>query len=235
MGRGPERGDRPAGSRDEASVEGFYRGRLRRFGAADPRCVGFTRAEQRARFKALCDLGDFDRRRLLDVGCGLGDLLPYLQERDIRPFYCGLDVCSEFIARCRGRFQSRPDLTCHFELGSVLDHRPAAPFDFVVASGLFGCAVPGAPQEIGPALERMLSWCTSGLAVNFFSESTHRRRSGNRYVQPSEMLAVALRLTPRVRIRHDYLPNDFTLYLYPSGAGANAPVEQPRNESRRVP
>lgn len=217
--------ERPAGRRGppglaDSSVDRFYRRRLRRFGAGDPRCVGFARAAQRARFKALCELGDFDRKRVLDVGCGLGDLLPYLLERDVRPFYSGLDVCAEFIARCRGRFRSRPDVACHFEVGSVLDHDPPAPFDFVVASGLFGCPVPGAPQEIGPALERMYGWCTAGLAVNFLSARTPRRAAGSRYVNPSEVLELALALTPRVRMRHDYLPNDFTLYLYRPEAGS---------------
>lgn len=220
----------------EESVDRFYRSRLRRFGAGDSRCVGFTRAAQRARFKALFELGDFDRRRVMDVGCGLGDLLPFLLERGVRPFYSGIDICADFIARCRGRFRSRPDVACHFEVGSVLDHEPPAPFDFVVASGLFGCSAPGAPQDIGPALERMYGWCTTGLAVNFLSAKTLRREAGNRYVDPSEILELALRLSPRVRVRHDYLPNDFTLYLYRPGtdpAAGPGGADAHRKELRR--
>ena len=34
------------------------------------------------------------------------------------------------------------------------------------------------------------------------------------YYDPVKMLAAALDLTPTVMLRHDYLDNDFTLYLW---------------------
>ncbi|MBI4423698.1 MAG: class I SAM-dependent methyltransferase, partial [Elusimicrobia bacterium] len=203
---------------ERREIERFYRERLRRFGARDARCLGFTRDSQRKRFEALCDLGDLDRRRLLDVGCGLGDLLPFLLERGVRPFYSGLDLCGEMISRCRTKFRSRPDVACHFEVGSVLKHEPAGPYDFVVSSGMFGCSTPRARERIGPSLERMFSWCTEGMAVNFLSAKASRREGEFLYVDPAEAIKLALRLTPVVRMRHDYLPNDFTLYLYRNGA-----------------
>ncbi|MBI4348556.1 MAG: class I SAM-dependent methyltransferase [Elusimicrobia bacterium] len=206
---------RDDGTGGAKAVARFYHDRIRRFGVQDPRCLGLTRASQRARFRALCELGDFDRKRVLDAGCGLGDLLPFLLERGVRPFYCGLDLCPEMIAHCRKRFRTRPDLACHFEVGSVLDHQPPGPYDYVVASGLFGCFTPGATLEIESALAQMFSWCGSGLAVNFLSRRCARQEPGRLYVDPSEILQAALRITPRVRMRHDYLPNDFTLYLYP--------------------
>ncbi len=197
-------------------VSRFYHERIRRFGVRDPRALGLTKASQRARFKALCELGDFDRKRVLDAGCGLGDLLPFLLDRGVRPFYCGLDLCPEMISHCRSRFRTRPDVACHFEVGNVMAHQPPGPYDFVVASGLFGCFTPGAIEAIEPALAQMFSWSTSGLAVNFLSRRAARQEPGRLYVDPSEVLQLALRITPRVRMRHDYLPNDFTLYLYPS-------------------
>ncbi|MBI5201499.1 MAG: class I SAM-dependent methyltransferase [Elusimicrobia bacterium] len=197
------------------TVSRLYHERIRRFGVRDPRCVGLTKASQRARFAAICELGDFDRKRVLDAGCGLGDLLPYLLDRGVRPFYCGLDLCPEMISHCRTRFRTRPDVACHFEVGNVVEHQPPGPYDFVVASGLFGCFAPGAIEELEPALARMFSWAASGMAVNFLSRRSGRQEPGRLYVEPSEVLALALRLTPRVRMRHDYLPNDFTLYLYP--------------------
>jgi ubiquinone/menaquinone biosynthesis C-methylase UbiE len=70
----------------------WYEDKVRRFGF-DHRGLGFrTKSSQEKRFEALLALGDFAGRRVLDVGCGFGDFLAFLVERDIHPLYSGLDV-----------------------------------------------------------------------------------------------------------------------------------------------
>ena len=189
----------------------WYAEKVRRYGY-DHRGLGFrTRSSQEKRFEALLALGDLDGASVLDVGCGFGDLLAFLDERGVGARYTGLDVCAPMIDRCRERFAGR-DAT--FAVGDVLDFDPGAPYDFVVASGIFGLDAPGARDRIGPTLERMFAWCRIGVSVNFLSTRSPAPVEGRVYVDPCEALAMGLALTPAARLDHNYLPNDFTLQLF---------------------
>ena len=202
----------------------WYEDKVRRYGF-DHRGLGFrNRSSQEKRFEALLALGDFHGRRILDVGCGFGDFLAYLVERDIHPLYTGLDVCEPMIERCQERF---PAGAGRFLAGDVLDHEVDQSYDYVVASGLFGLDSPGARERIPPSLARMFGWSRIGLAVNFLSARYASQVDDRIYVEPGKALEAALELTPAVRVDHNYLPNDFTLHLYQTPSWNGEPARKP--------
>lgn len=190
----------------------WYEDKVRRFGF-DHRGLGFrSRSSQEKRFEALLSLGEFDGARILDVGCGFGDFLHFLRSRDIHPSYTGLDICERMIARCRERFE-RDEAS--FLVADVLEYTLDQRYDYVVASGIFGLDAPGTRERIEPTLRRIHAWGRHGCAVNFLSALAPIHAEGRVYVDPGEMLGVGLSIAPAARLDHSYLPNDFTLYLYP--------------------
>ena len=196
--------------RPELETALWYEDKVRRFGY-DHRGLGFrTRSSQEKRFEALLALGDFDGRRLLDVGCGFGDFLAYLHARDIRPAYTGIDLCEPMVARGRERFGD----SARFIACDVLEYVPDGRFDYVVASGIFGLDAAGARERIAPTIERMFAWSERGAAANFLSVLSPLPVADRVYVDPVEMFQLALGLTRSVRLDHSYLPNDFTLHLH---------------------
>lgn len=201
-------------SRPEQTTR-WYEDKVRRYGF-DHRGLGFrNRSSQEKRFEALLGLGEFAGRRLLDVGCGFGDLLEFLMLHGIRPIYTGLDVCKPMVQRCQERFQGD---VAHFVCADVLEYQPEQQFDYVVASGIFGLDAEGARERIRPTLERLFGWSRIGTAVNFLSANFPNPVEGRIYVEPGKALEAGLALTPAVRLDHSYLPNDFTLHLYKTPA-----------------
>ena len=189
----------------------FYESHVRRFGYG-VRALGFgRRSSQQRRFAAAAALGAFDGKTLLDVGCGFGDLLAWLNARGVHPRYTGLDLCEPMIERCRRRFR---DTEARFVAGDALAYEPEEPYDYVVASGIFGYAAKGMRARVQPTLERLFAMSQVGLAVNFLSRCAPARSPGRLYLHPSDVLQFALSLTPAVRMDHTYLPNDFTLCMY---------------------
>jgi len=200
----------------------WYEDKVRRFGF-DHRGLGFrTRTSQERRFDALLAVGELDGRSVLDVGCGFGDFLAFLEQRGIRARYTGLDVCAPMIERCKAVYAGRRDAS--FEVADVLDYEPDRTYDYVFASGIFGLDAPGARERIRPTLARMFSWCRVGMAANFLSSRSPVPAEGRVYVDPCEALAMGFELTPAARLDHNYLPNDFTLQLFqtPGWAGEKA-------------
>ena len=194
------------------STARWYEDKVRTYGF-DHRGLGFrNRSSQLKRFEALLRVGDLDGQRILDVGCGFGDLLAFLHERGIEPDYTGIDVCEPMVRRCIERFGDAG----RFAVADVLDYEPEEPYDFVLASGLFGLDAEGVRERILPSLERMLDWSRKGVAVNFLSAAYPNPAENRIYVEPGKAIEAALALAPSVRLDHTYLPNDFTLYLYRS-------------------
>ena len=97
----------------------------------------------------------------------------------------------------------------------------------MVASGLFGLDSPGARERIVPTLERMCAWARIGVAVNFLSARYGKPVEGRIYIEPEKALEAAFALTPAVRLDHNYLPNDFTLYLYKTPAWTGVEARTP--------
>jgi SAM-dependent methyltransferase len=202
----------------------WYADKVRTYGF-DHRGLGFGRkSSQDKRFEAMLALGDFDGARVLDVGCGFGDFLAFLNDRGVEPSYTGLDICEPMVERCRERF---PRGAARFLVGDALDFEPGEPFDYVVASGLFGLDSVGARERIRPTLERLFAWARIGAAVNFLSTQTPTPAEARIYVDPCKALEAALSLTPAVRIDHTYLPNDFTLLLYKTPAWQDGSERHP--------
>jgi len=83
---------RPRPPADGEWIRNWYGDLARQFGD-DPRALGFNHASsQEKRFEALCELGDFSGKRVLDVGCGLGHFLQFLHRRHVHPNYTGIDI-----------------------------------------------------------------------------------------------------------------------------------------------
>jgi SAM-dependent methyltransferase len=210
-------------SRPDSETTRFYESHVRRYGYGY-RALGFgRRSSQEKRFGALAALGSFDGARILDVGCGFGDLLAWLRGRGVQPRYTGLDLTESMIERCRKRF---PDGEARFLVGDALTWEADGEYDYVIASGIFGYHAKDTRARIQPTLERLFAVTGTGLAVNFLSGCAPTRSPGRLYVQPADVLQYALRLTPAVRLDHTYMPNDFTLCMYKKAAWEQQPIRQ---------
>jgi cyclopropane fatty-acyl-phospholipid synthase-like methyltransferase len=148
-------------------------------------------------------------KSLLDLGCGVGDLYAHLQTRGIRCNYTGFDISSEMIRRCRERFPG-----ARFESGNILEWHPGDQFDYTVAIGIHAIKVEGGRQLLERITRRQFELCRVAAHV---SSLTDRYSGFAPHIQAwraEDILTMALEITPYVILRHDYLPNDFSVTLY---------------------
>jgi SAM-dependent methyltransferase len=181
------------------------------------KAVGWGSLEsQRVRFQALSEIGELAGRSVLDVGCGLGDFYGFLREKTHLKDYLGMDINDNMIALARRKYPE-----AKFEVKDIVEDSPDGAFDYVLASGIFGLKVPRWRGIMERIVSRMYELSRIGTGVNFLSKyTTGENDPSSYYADPAEILDFICRhLSPRVVLRHDYKPNDFTLYIYKPFAG----------------
>lgn len=195
-------------SYEQREVVDFFQLHVRVFGD-DWRALGWhSRQTQYTRFAVLSEIGPLTQSRVLDVGCGLGDLYAYLQTQGIVCDYTGYDLVPEMIARARLRF---PDV--RFAVRDVLQGLGEERFDYILSSGAFNIDFGGNMPAIQQLLREMWHCCRRGVAINFLRTNEPVSDPIFFHYDPQEMLAYCQTFCPHVELRTDYLPNDFTLYL----------------------
>ena len=193
---------------NQQRVADFFRVHARLYN--DWRALGWqSRSTQFRRFAVLAEVGALHQTRVLDVGCGLGDLYGYLGSQGIWVTYTGYDLVPEMVARASKRYPE-----ARFLVRDVLQGLGDEPFDYIVSSGAFNIDFGDNLVAIQRVLREMYDACTRGVAMNFLSITDPRRDPIFHLYDPQVMLAYCQTFCPQVRVRQDYLPNDFTIYLW---------------------
>ena len=161
---------------------------------------------------------------VMDVGCGLGDLLSYL--RDERRFvgrYLGLDFVPEFIEHASR--QHAGDEQASFRVFDARYEGFPRGYDLILISGTFNNLITDPESHLEwmqTTLERAFSAAEIALAFNGLSTMVERDERELFYSDPGDMFSwCAARLTRKLSLRHDYnaspaldVPVDYTIFLY---------------------
>jgi pseudaminic acid cytidylyltransferase len=199
---------------DDARTAAFFDDLVARHGV-DHRAVNWgSRASQAARFEVLTAVAGPDGlagASVLDVGCGVGDLRQWLNDRRLDVAYTGVDLAPGMVEVARARFPGD-----RFLCASVLDlpSSLAAQYDYVLASGIFFLRQTEPEAFVREATGQMFARARRALAFNSLSAWGTTRDLGEYYADPAATLEGCRALTPWATLRHDYHPADFTVYLY---------------------
>jgi SAM-dependent methyltransferase len=200
---------------EESKVLDFYGERWKEYGY-DTRSLGIgSRESQEVRFDVLAQIGDLRDALILDVGCGFGDLRSYLEKRGIPVRYTGLDIQPAFVEEARRRHPGD-----EFFCADIEGFEPKEPPDYVFISGTFNVKFREDQEAwIFGILRRLFERCQRGVGINMLSTyyDPGHYRDDMFYCEPARALARAHAITRWIALRHDYLPHDFTLYLYRKG------------------
>jgi len=198
---------------DLRALAAVYNERLGRFGNHH-KTVGWGSAEDQAlRFEVLCRGLSLEGRRILDVGCGLGDFVPWARRKFGDSFsYHGVDVAADLVERAR---ELHGDERRLFSSGLLEDNVDEGErFDFVICSGTFSLRISdnwGSMQNVF-----QLAWKrTDGvLAANFLSTYVDYQLEKDFHFDPCEVFSFAREMTPYVTLYHDYPLYEFSVQLH---------------------
>jgi SAM-dependent methyltransferase len=196
---------------DKAALLKRYSDRLAQLGATDA-ALGWTKSKQKLRYRILLQYWLAQPAptplSILDFGCGFGDFYGYAREQGVRLDYTGLDINEDLLEVARRRYPG-----ARFVCRDLFEQPLAQTFDVVLSCGVHNHRLKdnrGFAERSFELFER-ISRC--GFAVNFLSSRITFQHADNHYSAPEEILALGLRHSSRVSLRHDYMPFEFTVFV----------------------
>lgn len=161
-----------------------------------------SKESQEIRFKILCDIGNIHNKSILDVGCGLGDLYGYLEDDIVD--YTGYDIIPEMVEAAKKKYPNAKFVNCF----------PDEKFDYVFGSGIFNLKTDNWEEQTYSLIKKMFNSAKIGVGINFLKRCNYKKNEISHYAEPIEILKFVSTLTPKIILRTDYKPNDFTIYLF---------------------
>lgn len=197
-------------------VAKYYAEKLAEHGET-PRGVDWNGEEsQTIRFEQLCKVIDPKKSAfsLIDLGCGYGALLDYLQDKHQACTYLGVDVSQEMISSAEKRYAAAT------QTRFITAAEPDQTADYGVASGIFNVRLGRTDAEWFDYLQSTLDVLdrTSRLGFAFNCLTSYsdedKKRSYLYYANPCQLFDLCKRRYSRqVALLHDYGLYEFTILV----------------------
>lgn len=206
-------------NRDLEALASHYGDLVRRHGDAPESAQYADRDTQERRMAVLAEIGVAAESKLLDFGCGTGQMLSFLQRTmGYRGEYVGYDISPEAV-----EFAQAAHPGARFEVRDILAEPAEEQFDFVLVSGVFNNRISDNRGFFESLSRRLMAQARIGYAFNMISRYVDYRDEGLHYEDPAYAFRFCKeQLSPLVTLRHDYvvrpgsIPFEFTVYVHAS-------------------
>ncbi|AYO22712.1 class I SAM-dependent methyltransferase [Vibrio owensii] len=195
---------------DRLRIAHYHRKRHKQFGDDKARTLGWQDTfSQITRFEALCRDLELDGKSVLDIGCGYGDLLTFIEQKGSSPsLYVGIDQQKQFVAESRKRsFRTKTQFIRGDFSKLVLPKS-----DYVIASGSLNYQSAN-PNHTVEMIEKMYHAANIACAFNLLDETklpsmrlleSHNKEGVLRYCKL---------LSERSYLIEGYSDHDFTVVM----------------------
>lgn len=186
-----------------------YENSLQHYGPSPKALLWWDYKSMAIRFRELVKDVPIDGRSIMDAGCGMGDLLPYLYAKSPDFEYLGVDKTKGFIEVAKKRYEGH-----QFKFGDPFN-RKLGTFDIVFCSGVMNGNVDNWLAKRKRMILNLYSQTREVLAFNM-AGSLKPMAPDNliAYADAQEILDFCKKLTQRVIFRDQYLHNDFTIVMF---------------------
>lgn len=200
----------------EQELNRFYSNHLKNFGATAQGVGWKNKDAQQIRFEQLLKIITRDNITINDLGCGTGDLVYSLQEKNKVYEYHGYDVMKEMVVLANKKFDSLRHVTFH-HIKSAMEMGLA---DYTLASGIFNIRFAQDDQTwLNYILETLL--IMNEKSVNGFAFNVLTKYSDAEFMKPELYYAdpaflfdhCKIKFSKNVTLLHDYNQYDFTILV----------------------
>lgn len=162
------------------------------------------------RYRQLVTDLEIYNKTILDAGCGMGDLIPYLYAKSDNFKYLGVDVTKPFIDVARKRYEGHD-----FELKNPFEDKFESKFDIVISSGVLNSTSENWLESRKEMIKELFELSQEVLAFNMAGSFQPIKPTDKvSYAPAMEIFKYCITLTPKVILRSNYHAKDFTVLMY---------------------
>ena len=186
-----------------------YENSYRQYGAGPKALLWWDYRSMGVRFHELMKDVPVEGKTIMDAGCGMGDLLPYLYAKSTDFKYLGVDNTASFIDIAKKRYEGHD-----FKLGDPFGGRIGM-FDVVLSSGVMNGNVAGWLKKREKMIAKL--WEQTGEVLSFNMAGGLKPAKDDSliaYADAQVIFEFCKTLTPRAILRSHYLKNDFTVVMF---------------------
>ena len=176
----------------------------------DIKTVGWgSREDQSLRFEVLFrDINPYGKK-ILDIGCGLGDLISFLDKKTDKNFdYIGIDIAEKLIIEAKKKYNSH---NRNFYVTDIFSFD--GNFDIIICSGALSHKSKGILNYAYRSLERMYNMTNEIVSVNFLSKYVDFESKKNQHYYPEKVYKISKTFCDKINLIDDYPLYEFTLQL----------------------
>ena len=195
---------------DITTAAGLYNSRFDQYGR-NIKTVGWgSESSQHLRFEVLFRGLDPKGKTILDVGCGLGDLIPYLERHADGDFkYIGIDIAEKLIDNATSIYGGEGRV---FYVGDIFSIK-IPNVDISVLSGALSFKTIGIEEYARETMRVMFDLSREAASLNFLTKYVDFELEKNQHYQPETVYSWAKQLSKRVNLIDDYPLYEFTTQI----------------------
>ncbi|MGH7156905.1 MAG: class I SAM-dependent methyltransferase [Candidatus Saccharimonadales bacterium] len=185
-----------------------YENSLKQYGPGPKALLWWDYKSMAIRFRELVKEVPVEGKSILDAGCGMGDLLPYLYAKSPDFKYLGVDKTKGFIEIAKLRYEGH-----EFRVADPFN-RPIGMFDVLLSSGVMNGNFEDWLAKRHKMIVALFDQTGEVLAFNMAGGlKPAQDDSLIAYANAQQIFDFCKTLTPYVKLKTDYLPRDFTIVM----------------------
>ena len=176
----------------------------------DIKTVGWgSKKDQFLRFDVLFTGTNPVGKSILDVGCGLGDLINYLDKKTNGNYnYTGIDIAEKLIFEAKKNHSSKNRNFYNSDIFSIQSN-----YDIVIMSGAFSHKSDGIEDYTSNALKKMFDISNELVSANFLTKYVDYELEKNQHYFPEDIYKQSKKYCNKINLISDYPLYEFTIQL----------------------
>jgi len=192
-----------------------YEKALQAYGESPKALLWWDYRSMAIRFRELVKDIPLDGKSVLDAGCGMGDLLPFLYSNSTSFKYLGVDKNKGFIEIAKKRYEGH-----NFKVADPFKDK-IGDFDVIISSGVMNGNHEGWLEKRKQMIKALYGQANQVLSFNMAGGLRPvPNDSLIAYADAREIFEYCQTLSPRVILRAHYLQKDFAVVMFKKNFGA---------------
>jgi len=175
--------------------------------------VGQSERSHLKRFEKIFNIGDWNGKSVLDIGCGLGGFYDFLLKKCSNFEYTGFDINEFMIKEAKIKYKK---IEKRFNVKDILEEPIEETFDYVVSVGPLNLKFSGEENLdlTRILLKKMYDISRIGFAISMTSSLSMKKHNDTFYYDPVIIISYLSEFCMNFRLDHSYLPHDFVVFGY---------------------